>query len=319
MKKLVSVPLTAALIFGMICIPGCGKELKVESGGLTVNTPTSDSEINKTEEPSSEDPPVNKIPPPDYITNAKKLLGEEHGKVYIGMADLMDPNGYRYEDDPGTIHPASTIKAMVMEYAFLQVKAGNASLDEIVDGTTLLTLINQMIQVSCNESTGSIIARFGRAAIDEWLQDNYKHTRLYSDWRGYNHENKYNQTSVEDTVDFLVKLYRNKDEEPYDRMLEIMFGTTYSRDKIPAATADIASVKVANKTGSFVDGDDTADHDMAIVISYDSDNKIEFAYALVFYSFSPYSEHTYSAARPAIIAMARDIYEQVADFNAVNR
>ncbi|MDR2531374.1 MAG: class A beta-lactamase-related serine hydrolase [Oscillospiraceae bacterium] len=318
MKKLTCLILTAVLI---ITMAGCNEKETADNGQPTIgqnNThETSSNNYNEevTTEPENPLEPPEPPDPPDYIAIAKRLQNDSHGRIYIGMADLMNPNGYRYADEPGTIHPASTIKCMIMEYALLQIESGNAELSSIQDGYTLLYLIERMIQVSCNDSTGSLIARFGRENIDNWLQENYGDTRLYSDWRGYNHQNRYNQTSVEDTIVFLEKMWVNRTAQPYERMLDIMYGTTFSREKIPAATEGIPGVKVGNKTGSFVDGAGTADHDMAVVVKFGSDGEIEFAYALTFYSFSQHVESTYSVARPAIVAMARDIYEQVSSFH----
>jgi beta-lactamase class A len=236
------------------------------------------------------------------------------------MADLMNPNSYRHIDNPGVIHPASTIKCMIMEYVLLQVHGGNASVSDVFEGSTLMFHVERMINVSCNDSTGALIARFGRENIDNWLQQNYEHTRLFSDWRTYStRDGRYNETSVEDTIAFLEKVWTNREASPYDRMLDILFGTTFSREKIPYALEDIQGVKVGNKSGSFADGRDTADHDMAIVVKYGENGEIEFAYALTFYSFSQYNTETYSAARPAIIAMARDIYEHVSEFYTSDR
>jgi len=311
MKRFTGFLLIVFIFFGTACerLPaaGIGKPT-VTDPDTSVPTDTSTPEETAT----PENPPV---PPPDYAEIAKRLLTPEHDRVYVGMADLINPSDYRYFDDPGSIHPASTIKTQIMEYALLQIQAGNGSLEEIYDGFTLKYLIERMIQVSCNDSTGSLIARYGRVNIDNWLQESYKHTRLNSDWRTYSKtDGRYNETSVEDTIICLERIWDNRETEPYSTMLNIMFGTTFSREKIPAATEGIEGVKVANKTGSFIDGADTADHDMAIVVKYSENGEIEFAYALTFYSFSPYVESTYSAARPGIVAMARDIYEQVAEF-----
>jgi len=312
MRRITGFLLIVFIIFGTAC-----EKLPTFSNGQPKITDPDTSAPTDTNNPEDTATPENPpVPPPDYVEIAKRLQTDSHDRIYVGMADLMNPNGYRHSDNPGIIHPASTIKTQIMEYALLQIQAGNGSLDEIYDGYTLKYLIERMIQVSCNDSTGSLIARFGRGNIDNWLMESYKYTRLNSDWRTHSTiDGRYNETSVEDTIICLERIWQNRKNEPYSTMLEIMFGTTFSREKIPAATEDIAGVKVANKTGSFIDGADTADHDMAIVVKYNSNGEIEFAYALTFYSFSPYVESTYSAARTGIVAMARDIYEQVDEFN----
>jgi hypothetical protein len=226
------------------------------------------------------------------------------------MADLMNPDGYRHIDDSGIIHPASTIKCQIMEYAFLEIHKGNADVRDMAGGLSLQTRIERMIRVTCNDSTAFVIAHFGRAAIDAWLMENYKNTRLYSDFAGYNHENKYNATCVEDNIDFLERMFQNRHSGAYKDMFEVMVGTE-TRAKIPAATDDLPNVGTANKTGSFYDSTYAADHDIAVVFGTDENGEIIFAYALAIYTFSGIIEATYSAARPAIISMSRDIYERV--------
>jgi beta-lactamase class A len=295
-----------------------GGELRVNDEKLIIlDAPTAEAWLDAVSAPPGEPEPEPVRPePPDFVEIAKLHLDETHGRVYVGMADLTYPDAYRHIDNPGIIHPASTIKSLVMEYALLQIHAGNASLDEYFEGYTLLYYIERMVQVSCNESTGALIERFGRADIQSWLDVNYPSTELNSNWRNYHHNNKYNEITVEDTIAFLERLWERRFDEPYRQMLDIMFNTTWSREKIPAAVEGFEDVRVASKSGSFVDGDNTADHDMAIVVGYDEFGGVKFAYALVFYSFAPYSDATYSVARPAIVAMSFDIYERVSDFYA---
>jgi len=246
----------------------------------------------------------------DYIESAKKLINSNHGTIHIGMADLKNRDGYRYIDESGKIHPASIIKCFILEYAYLSIHAGNVGLNDDLGGKTLRNRLNLMIQISCNDSTAYVISHFGRANIDKWLVENYKHTRLYSNFRGTNFEDKENSSSVEDTIDFLERLYRNAHEEPYKSMWYTMLGTTFSRAKIPAGVSGFPNVRVANKSGSF-NSTLTADHDMGIVIRWGSDGKVEIAYALVFYSFSKENATTFSAARPAIVSMSKYIFELI--------
>jgi len=266
-----------------------------------------------TQEPQPEIPlPPSPCEPLDFVETAKRIINPIHGDIYIGMSCLTTSN-YRYIDNSGAIHPASTIKAFIMEYALLQVHAGNAELDEVYDGVTLLFSIAQMIQISCNPSTGTVIARFGRESIDDWLLENYEDTRLFDDWRG-EYVGQFNTTSVEDTIVFLEKLWINREDEPYKLMLEIMFGTVHSREKIPTATEGIAGIYIANKSGAFISEGLTADHDMAIVVKRDFQGEIEFAYALTFYSYSIPAYGVFPA-RPAIIDMALDIFMQVYEYS----
>jgi beta-lactamase class A len=285
-------------------------DLRIDDSGLIVL----DRPGAEPEEPEPE-PEPQRPEPPDFVETAKQHLNESHGRVYVGMADLTYPGAYRHIDS-GVMHPASTIKSLIMEYALLQIHEGNASLEEVYDGYTLLYSIERMVQISCNESTGTVVARFGRANIQSWLDTNYPNTELNSDWRNYHHNNKYNEITVEDTIVFLERLWERRFDEPYRQMLDIMFNTTWSREKIPAATEGLENVRVASKSGSFLDGSETADHDIAIVVGYDEFGGVEFAYALAFYTFAPYNEATYSDARPAIIAMSEEIYEQVSGFYA---
>ncbi|MCL2637450.1 MAG: class A beta-lactamase-related serine hydrolase [Oscillospiraceae bacterium] len=313
MKKLTIFFLT---LFIFTACGSSGGELRINDEKLTVlDSPTIEAVLDAHSAQAEEEEVIPRPEPPNFVEIAKTHLNESHGKVYVGMADLTYLDAYRHIDT-GVFHPASTIKSFVMEYALLQIHAGNAELDELFEGYTLLYYLEQMIQVSCNESTGALIARFGRADIQSWLDVNYPSTELNSDWRNYHHNGKYNEITVEDTISFLEKLWERRFEEPYRQMLGIMYGTTWSREKIPTPFEGLENVRVASKSGSYVDGDETADHDMAIVVSYYSTGEIEFVYALTFYSFSPYNEASYSNARSAMIAMSREIYEQVSLFYA---
>ncbi|MCL2634295.1 MAG: serine hydrolase [Oscillospiraceae bacterium] len=326
MKKLLTFMLSGILIIGLIACKSDSPPEPDNSQSYTTTEVTTKPEmtsapktvtaIETTTEPLETTTTATPANPetPDYVAEAKRLMTPENGDIYIGMVDLKKPNGYRYVDDCGGIHPASTIKAQIMEYALWQVIYGNAALNDNVGGYTLKHRIEQMIQVSCNESTAYIIAKFGRENIDNWLLENYPNTRLHSDWVSFNPDGIFNTTTVEDNIVFLENMFHNREYEPYKTMLDIMFNTTWSRDKIPAATVNIPNVTVANKTGSFVDGAATADHDIAIIIEWGTNGEIITAYALAFYSFSNYTESTYSAARPAIIAMAQDIYENISNY-----
>jgi hypothetical protein len=248
----------------------------------------------------------------DIIAQAQELLDSSHGEFYIGLADLKNPDGYRHIDYSGVIHSASTIKAFVLEYAYLQIHAGKADLNTVIRGRTLKERMDLMIQISCNSSTADVILHFGRAEINDWLYENYKHTRLYADFAGYSVIGENNSSNVEDSIIFLERVYQNSHEEPYKSILNVMLGTA-TNAKIPSGVVDFPNVHTANKTGSFFCETRglAVDHDMGIVIKRDDEGNAETAYAIVFYTFSPSNTRSYSNARPAMVEISRFVYEQM--------
>jgi hypothetical protein len=243
---------------------------------------------------------------PDLVANAQALIDYNNMTFFIGVADLMNPDGYRHIDNSGQIHPSSVIKMWIMEYAYLQIYAGNGNLSDIISGNSLRWHIQEMIQLSCNTSTAHVISYFGRANIDNWIQRNYPNTRLHSDLRGNYFEGRTNTTTVADTIAFLENLYNKRNEEPYTTMLNLMVNTR-TRAKFPAALSHRPEVTVANKTGSFIFFD-AADHDVAIIIGRDENDRVQLVYAFVLYTFSRPYEPTFSYGRATFFDVTRSIY-----------
>ena len=227
---------------------------------------------------------------------------------YIGVVDLLDPNGYRHIDDSGEIHPSSVIKAWIAEYAYLQVAAGNARLTDIVSGSTLLYHIKMMMQDSCNSSTARVITYFGRSNIDNWLNENYTHVRLHADLRGNYSEGRTNTASVADSIALLEKIWHNQHDGIYGPILEIMFGTRM-RAKLPSLLEPYERARVACKTGSYIYFN-AADHDIGIIVEYDEFWNITLAYAVAVYTFSPAHKPTFSWARQTIFNVVHTLHYQ---------
>ena|GEM_PF-1888290 len=244
----------------------------------------------------------------DFVRIARRLIDHDRMSIYIGVVDLLDPNGYRYIEDSGIVHPASLIKSWIMEYAYLQVYMGYATLDDNIFGMSLEQRINFMMKDSCNNSTGLIIRHFGRANIDAWLTKGHSYTRLNSDFRGYNAGGRVNSSTVAEIIDFLERLFYNRYNEPYSSMLQIMLNSR-TRDRLPESVAGFENVAVATKTGAFIHDRRATDHDMGIIISYDEHGEIKFAYAIVMLTFSR-PGMVVSVARPTLIKVARDIFVQ---------
>jgi hypothetical protein len=246
---------------------------------------------------------------PDYINLARTLLDNNKMTFFIGMVDLNDPDGYRHIDDSGELHPSSVIKLWVAEYVYLQIHEGNGNLNDVLYGQTLEHHLTQMIQFSNNESAGYIISKYGRQNIDNWIKQNYKSTRLFSDFRGNYHQNKTNQTTVEDTVELLEKIYINRFTEPYSTIFTVMRGTK-NIAKIPTAMSIYPEVRTANKTGSFIYYC-AVDHDVGIIYGFDEAGRIQLAFAIVLFTFSKPDEPTFSSARPYMYDVLHDIYNRL--------
>lgn len=158
---------------------------------------------------------------------------------------------------------ASVIKVYIMEYIYLQASKNALSLDEQVQGVPISSLVNTMIQQSDNNATNTLIDYVGMDVLNNFFAESgYTDTelqrRMLDD--AARSQGLDNYTSLNDTMNFLKKLYQHKDQYPYSKMLEIMEGqqvSTKIRNKIPQGTL------IANKTGELGD----VENDIGIVLT----------------------------------------------------
>lgn len=161
------------------------------------------------------------------------------------------------------MYSASVIKLFVMAAVFQQMADG--ALD---DTANVNTLLEQMITVSSNEATNSLIRLLGNgngeqgfALINRFAGEHgYASTHL-SQWLGVLDGNaQAKQTSASDAGRLLSELYRGRLVSPAASrsMLSLLLHQT-RREKIPAGLP--AGTPVANKTGEA----GGIEHDAAIV------------------------------------------------------
>ena len=98
------------------------------------------------------------------------LATENSGEYGIGALDLQTGEIVTYNGNR-PFPMASTMKIAVAAAYLTEVDAGRRSLDETIGSTTALTLMEQMLIHSNNQSTDTLIATLGGpAAIDSWLR-----------------------------------------------------------------------------------------------------------------------------------------------------
>jgi beta-lactamase class A len=98
------------------------------------------------------------------------LATENSGEYGIGALDLQTGEIVTYNGNR-SFPMASTMKIAVAAAYLTEVDAGRRSLDETIGATTALTLMEQMLIHSNNQSTDTLIATLGGpAAIDSWLR-----------------------------------------------------------------------------------------------------------------------------------------------------
>ena len=98
------------------------------------------------------------------------LATENPGEYGFGALDLQTGELVTYNgSEPFPM--ASTMKIAVAATYLTEVDSGRRSLDETIGGTTALTLMEQMLIHSNNQSTDRLIATLGGpAAVNSWLR-----------------------------------------------------------------------------------------------------------------------------------------------------
>jgi beta-lactamase class A len=98
------------------------------------------------------------------------LATENPGEYGIGALDLETGQIVTYNGERA-FPMASTMKIAVAAAYLSEVDAGRRTLEETIGGTTALTLLEQMLIHSNNQSTDRLIATLGGpAAVDGWLR-----------------------------------------------------------------------------------------------------------------------------------------------------
>ena len=224
--------------------------------------------------------------PPEEIIPGKEIAPEEKtvpdvsavsgklstlgGRCQWGVH--MYNSGFSYKTESIKAPSASIIKVFIMEYAFSLIERGELSLESDWGYGSLKNLINSMITVSDNNSTNILIEYFSMENLNAFfVQKGYYDTVIERKMLDYEAmaAGKDNFTSLNDVMNFLDKVYMNKESFPYMDMLDIM-KRQQRRNKIPSMLP--GNVIVANKTGEI----DGVENDIGIIFSEKGDFSVAF-------------------------------------------
>ena len=266
--------------------------------GCTAKTmppsPTEAPNLRPSPEPASSESPA-PYSGPDYGSIITESFAGFDGQYSYSFhhygADV------RFANESKKMKSASVIKLFIMEYAYSRVVAGELKTDDQISGQTLASLIEAMITVSDNNATNILIEHFTMEKLNDFFVScQYTDTVLQRKMldtaavaRG-----EENYTSASDVTAFLDKLYANKDNFPYNEMLDVMkrqkIATKLRRD-MPAG------IEMASKTGELSD----TENDVALVFTSNGD------YAIVCLT----SGGTATAARNAMAVTCRKLYDTI--------
>ena len=181
---------------------------------------------------------------------ALNQLNQSAGKVAYGVYYFTDKK-YLSNNNNDPMISASVIKVFIMEYLYDKGRTG-----ETAGGQSVQSLIEQMITVSDNHATNILIDHIGMDTLNHYFSGKgYSSTKLQRKMLAQGNENN---TSLQDCMKFLRKLYENQGNPKYSAMLEIM-KQQQVKTKIPSQL----TVPVANKTGELA----TIENDIGIVFS----------------------------------------------------
>lgn len=182
--------------------------------------------------------------------NALKQINQSAGKVAYGVYYFNDKK-YLSNNNNAQMVSASVIKVFIMEYLY-----DNGRIGETVEGQSVQNLIGQMITVSDNNATNTLIDHVGIETLNNYFSEKgYSSTKLQ---RKMLEQGGENYTSLQDAMKFLKKLYENQGNSNYSAMLEIM-----KRQQIKTKIPSQLDVPIANKTGELA----TVENDIGIVFS----------------------------------------------------
>lgn len=185
------------------------------------------------------------------------------GTWQVYVEDLA--SGASTSIDSHTGYAASVIKLYVMLAVFQRIADGALTEDASVD-----QLLTQMITVSSNEATNSLITQLGGGDMDAgFTQVNdiaarygFKDSHIDQALGVIDGDSNRKATTVDDAGRFMAAVYRGElvSGDASRRMLDLLLGQT-RRAKIPGGVP--SGVTVANKTGES----DGVENDAAIVFA----------------------------------------------------
>lgn len=226
----------------------------------------------------------------------KDSFGTVSGTCQWGVYTFGD-SSYIYNRSEA-VPSASVIKLFIMEYTFALMERGLLTMEDTIEDVSVKSLLERMITVSDNSATNAFIDYYGMEKMNAYfMETGYSETQLNRRMLDYDAmaSGIENYTSVLDVMQFLRKLYDNKDSFPYKDMLDIMKRQTV-RTKLPAKLPD--EVVIAHKTGEL----DTVENDVGIIFT----DKEDFAVVCLCSALS-----NRGSARSAISNAAFRIYQKI--------
>ncbi|MDT2755935.1 class A beta-lactamase-related serine hydrolase [Enterococcus asini] len=187
--------------------------------------------------------------------NEIENLGSE---VAYGIYYFQTGEYYSNENNQSLIS-ASIIKVFIMEYIFMK----ELDLQTVLNGETVATLMERMIQISDNEATNQLIDWIGVEKLNQYFQEaGYLDTVLNRKMLDFTNQGERieNYTSLKDTMAFLQKIYQHQQQAPYRQMLDILLG---QQVKTKIGNQLGSELPVANKTGELSD----VENDIGIVFA----------------------------------------------------
>ncbi|MDR0899280.1 MAG: class A beta-lactamase-related serine hydrolase [Lactobacillaceae bacterium] len=156
---------------------------------------------------------------------------------------------------------ASIIKLFIAEYVLTQIQNGQLSENQSIQGSSLKSLVTNMITVSDNYATNTIIDFVGMDNIQNFISSTgYSNTFLQRKMLDTmaQQEGRENYTSADDVATLLNKV-KNSGDSVYVTIKNLMLQQQV-RTKIPS---QLPGVTIANKTGELSD----VENDVGIIFS----------------------------------------------------
>lgn len=226
----------------------------------------SPEELPETEPIPEQNPPETK----EYYQAMKTAMEGVSGECQWGYQIFS--SGELYMTEAKAVPSASVIKVFIMEYAFEQITKGELALTDTLSGNTVQNLLHAMITRSDNDATNVLIDAFVMETMNQFfLEKGYQHTKVQRkmlDTKAQK-EGLDNFTSVVDVMNFLDRMYRNRETEPYRSMLDIMKKQEI-KTKIPRKFP--AGIVIANKTGEL----SNVENDIGILFGEQGDYAVVF-------------------------------------------
>lgn len=261
--RVAALALALALLAAGVWYFLAGEEAEEPPIPATVEAPAAPEESGSGDAKETE-------PWPGLAEDVTAALGTESAHYAVFFQPLDAPEPFVYQSRP--MRSASTIKVFLLAKAMEDVRAGDASLDEIIvlhrsdkvggagslagwaDGSrvTLAELLRLMITESDNTATNLVIDRFGMDALNAYIaREGYADTHLARKMMDFSaaRAGRENMTSARDLGRFFVRLAEAQEagDENAAYMMKLLLAQT-DTECLPEALPD---VRIAHKTGEL--------------------------------------------------------------------